>query len=582
MTGTLTETTVRADRATLLGLGFTPAQLADLGLWEVATGTPDELAEGYARRSRKQDDLATLRGHVRDIARRAHEHGVKIRHIWFEQKSASKSWVRRTEFDGACDAVLAGISRALYVWKTDRLSREGMGKVGVLLDAFDQRRAGLVSVTEGLDSRKGGRILFAFLSERAREEAAEIAFRVTNGIKVHKEEGCFTGGRAPFGLEAYGPKGAKRVRPHGAEYGVSRRIGIRLWENRRPKEIVAELTADGAVRRNGKPWTERAIVELAHSPCWAGLVPESRPVLDEFGQPTGKYDRPGALMGPDGLPVTCGEGVVTYSEWVTIQGNLAARSTDRPRATGRGRGHRQRTALLPLILRCPHCGGPAKSGGVVLTCRTRVEQGPAACVGFTTASARLEAAVEVLWINHVRSLPPGSVTVQAIGRRWLGFMNPEQTAQRDKLRSALQQAGERRAQLDDRYYLKGNMPERDYVRLAEALDLQVVTLTGQLSALSGEDDLAPLGDGETLAELWAGQDIDGRRALLQAALGHLTVRPAARPGDRTPIADRVVVTWIDDPQPGVRKLAVQAAQRTRQRKAKARQPVASGSQTQAA
>ncbi|WP_157531465.1 MULTISPECIES: hypothetical protein [unclassified Kitasatospora] len=166
---------------------------------------------------------------------------------------------------------------------------------------------------------------------------------------------------------------------------------------------------------------------------------------------------------------------------MTIQGNLAARSTDKPRATGRGRGHRQRTALPPLILRCPHCGGPARNSGVVLTCRTRVDQGPAACVGFTTASARLEAAVEVLWINHVRSLPPGSATVQAIGRRWLGFMNPEQTAQRDKLRSALQQAGERRTQLDDRYYLKG-MPERAYERLAEALELQITTLTAQLSA----------------------------------------------------------------------------------------------------
>lgn len=441
MTATLTETAVRADRDTLLGLGFTPEQLADLGLWEVTAGTPDELREGYVRRSRKQDDLTNLRSHVRDLAFWARKEGVTLRHIWFEQKSASKSWVRRTEFDGACDAVLTGISKGLAVWKTDRLSREGMGKVGVLLDEFDKRGASLVSVSEGLDSRKGGRLLFAILSERAREEAAEIAFRVTNGINAHKEEGCFTGGNAPYGLRATGKKGAMRVEPDPVEYGPSRRIAVLLRENRRPKEIVAVMTADGAVRRNGKPWTERAIVELCHSPYWAGLVPESRPVLDEHGQPTGKWDRPGVLMGPDGLPVTCGEGVVTYSEWVTIQGNLSARSTGKPRANGRGRGHRQRVALLPLILRCPHCGGPARSAGVTLTCRARAEQGPAACAGFTTTSARLEAAVEVLWINHVKSLPPGSATVQAIGRRWLGFMNPEQTAQRDKLRSALQQAG---------------------------------------------------------------------------------------------------------------------------------------------
>ncbi|KQV19091.1 MULTISPECIES: recombinase family protein [unclassified Kitasatospora] len=176
MTTTLTEPTVRADRDALLGLGLAPAQLADLGLWEVVTGTPDELREGYVRRSRKQDDLTNLRSHVRDLAFWARKEGVTLRHIWFEQQSASKSWVRRTEFDGACDAVLTGVSKGLAVWKTDRLSREGIGKVGVLLDEFDKRGASLVSVSEGLDSRKGGRLLFAILSERAREEAAEIAF----------------------------------------------------------------------------------------------------------------------------------------------------------------------------------------------------------------------------------------------------------------------------------------------------------------------------------------------------------------------------------------------------------------------
>src|SRR5690606_17844158 len=123
--------------------------------------------------------------------------------VWFEQLSASKYYVRRQEFEGATRAVFDGLSKVLAFWKTDRFDRRGMGAVGRMLDEFDRRRAGLVSVTEALDSRQpGARIVFAILSERAREEAKDISLRVNIGHAAHRSEGHRGTGLPPYGLRS--------------------------------------------------------------------------------------------------------------------------------------------------------------------------------------------------------------------------------------------------------------------------------------------------------------------------------------------------------------------------------------------
>jgi len=221
---------VREDHATLVALGFGSDELEGMGLDKPASGEPSGLVDAYLRRSAKKEDLATLRGHVRDLVRWAQAEGLQIRHIWFEQLSASKTYVRRREFEKATHAVMAGKSKTLAVWKTDRFDRRGMGAVGRMLDEFDRRRARLVSVSEGLDSSKGGRVVFAILSERAREEAKDMAQRVKSGHDSHKAEGRRGTGRPPFGLCS--PPGSGKVEPDPGEYETARRVADLLLDRK--------------------------------------------------------------------------------------------------------------------------------------------------------------------------------------------------------------------------------------------------------------------------------------------------------------------------------------------------------------
>nr|WP_167455492.1 recombinase family protein [Streptomyces tirandamycinicus] len=537
---------MRDDLPTLRALGFTDDELSALGLWEPATGDPASLADAYIRRSKRSDDLATLRAHVRDVVRAAKSDGVAIRHVHFEQRSASKAHVRREQFDNAVSAVLDGKSRTLYVWKTDRLSRRGMGQVGLMLDDFEKRGARLVSVTEGLDSSRGSRMVFAILSERAREEARDIAMRTKTGGDAHKAEGRWPGGVVPFGLCC--PKGSGKLEHDPAEYTIARRIAESLLDGQTPAAIANELNAERVPTRRGKQWRAQTVIHLAQSPSWAGLIPDRERARDDFGQPLDKWHRGGdPLMGPDGHPVSAGQGVVTYAEWVRIGEAISGRSRAASGSSvgDRRRGVRKAATILTGILRCPHCGGPMGNGGRNYRCLARINQGETVCKGAATLRERADEAIAIMWINHILSLSPDSPTIHAIARRWLSYQDPAQEARKHAVTAALDSAASRELRLQKEFFIGGGMSEDVFTALRAELSAQIAGLKAELAELSQGADLSPLSDPEAVIDLWNAEGIDGQRVLLRAAMRSVALMPSAGKGDRTPILERLEPDWYD-------------------------------------
>ncbi|MFB7362958.1 recombinase family protein [Streptomyces hydrogenans] len=516
-----------------------------LGLWEPATGTPADLAEAYIRRSKKRDDLATLRAHVRDVCRTAAIEGKKIRHVWFEQRSASKAHVKREEFEKVTAAIIEGLSKTLYVWKLDRLSRRGMGAVGLLLDQFEKFGARLVSVTEGLDSsQRGARMVIAFLSERAREEAADIAMRTKSGGDAHKAEGRWPGGVVPFGLQC--PKGTGKLVHNPEEYPTARRIAEELLQGTTPAQIANLLNSERVRTRKGKMWRAQTIIHLAQSPSWAGLIPIRERAKDEFGNPLDKWHRGGnPLMGPDGHPVTAGNGVVTFAEWQRIVGIISGRSRPGTTIGNRRRGIRKATTIATDVLRCPHCKGAMGNGGRNYRCLARINQGESVCKGIATERQRVDGALAIMWINHVLRLSPGSPTIKKIARGWLSYQDPTKEARKRAVGAAFDNAAARELRLQKEFFIGGGMEEAQYESLRAELSAQISGLKAELEELSQEADLSPLMDPGGLADLWNSAGIEGQRALLKAALKSVTVLPPKNRGDKTPIMDRLVPDWRD-------------------------------------
>ncbi|MGW6573151.1 recombinase family protein [Streptomyces sp. NPDC054945] len=543
---------MREDHATLTALGFNSDELEAMGLSKPATAEPVGLVDAYLRRSNKKEDLATIRGHLRDLVRWAQAEGMQIRHVWFEQLSASKAYVRRWEFEKATQAIVDGKSKTLGVWKADRFDRRGMGAVGRMLDEFDRRQARLVSVSEGLDSANGGRLVFAILSESARQEAKDIAKRVKNGHDAHKAEGRRGTGKPPFGL--YSAPGSGKVEPHPGEYGTARRLADMLLDKKTTKVTAHALNAAGHRTRSGTTWSPTAVSKLAQSPLFAGMVPVRRRRTDEYGNSLDSWEGYGEpLRDGKGEIVMCGAGVVTPAEWFRIKAFIAERTDDR-----RAKGKREAKYLGTGSYRCGRmrdkdgagtaepCGSPLSHRGGRYRCEVRQTRGKSICEGVVTLAERMDHAVGQAWVDHIAGLAPDDPVITEMARRWFAFADPEAQAKKAEAQRALEAAQKRVKKLEDDFYVYGKMDEERFEELSEGQRTLLESLNTALEVLAVEADPAPLGRIESLREAWGKADMRDKRMLLKCALGEqgIRVKAATRQGDPTPILARLEFDWL--------------------------------------
>ncbi|MFD7610982.1 recombinase family protein [Streptomyces sp. NPDC059828] len=566
----------RDDLPTLRGMGFKDDELRELGLWQVATGKPDDLAEAYIRRSKKKDTLATLREHLREVCRKARDEGKKIRHVWFEQRSASKAHIRREEFENATSAIIeGGKSKTLYVWKTDRLSRRGMGAVDRLIDEMEPKGARIVVTSEGLDSSLPGmRMIFGILADRARQEAKDIAMRTKIGGDAHKAEGKWPGGVPPYGLEVVDGK----LRRKQSEYQYARPlIAEKLLKGVVPAVIADDLNRRKIPTRKGKKWRAQTVIHLAYSPSWAGLIPDRERAVDANGVPIDKWYRRGQpLMDSAGHPISVGEGVVTFAEWQKINKLIAGRARPGTTIGDKTRGVRKAATIMTGVFKCPLCKGLMGNGGANYRCLARVNQGPSVCVGIATTRGRVDDAMETMWRNHILSLSPESTTIQTIARDWLAYEDPGKEARKQQVAAALDSALARQLKLNKEYFLgvSSGMDEETFESLRRDVGNQIDSLKAELAELGKGSDLTPLMNAEALIALWEVAGIEGRRALIAAAAKTVTITPPKCRGDRTPIEKRLVITWKDTEDVRNIDSALAAVQRSKERREAAEQSAA--------
>ncbi|MFB7867262.1 hypothetical protein [Streptomyces sp. NPDC056069] len=100
--------------------------------------------------------------------------------------------------------------------------------------------------------------------------------------------------------------------------------------------------------------------------------------------------------------------------------------------------------------------------------------------------------------------------------------------------------------LEDDFYVYGKMDEERFEELSEGQRAVIESTAATLEVLDAEADLSALTRIDTLREAWEAADMADKRALLKCALGKkgITVKPAARQGDRTPILERLGFDWL--------------------------------------
>jgi site-specific DNA recombinase len=515
-------------------------------------------AAGFGRYSRTtthgNQDSEEIHTRVnRDTAAR---YGLKIRpgyEFYDRGITAAKSDVRLPDLERAIRVVVDQEVEALIVPALDRLSRRGMRHVGEMLDAVEATQGRIIFGKEGLDSgNPGSRSIIAFLAERARDESQAIAWRIERWHEGCRLKGKWTGKR-PYGYQVVDGK----LLPDPYEAAVIRRIVADILTGLSARQIAKALNDEGIpspgttkaeeIRARGREpknqpttWGMSTIIDLLHNPALTG-----------WRQHHGKV-----VLGPEGEPVSFGEGILTPGERARLLAELDRRTAmvkKSPNLQWIGRktgGGRPAKYLLTGFALCETCGYHLFAflrrdrGGLFYRCSSATQ-------GYICKGrAHIKAAIadeEVLRQVTARlaAMEPDDPVLSAIAERWRQFTMTGDESERAELESRHDAVRDRIIDLEEARYVRGEFAMADEIA-------RWVTMMGRLKAQRDaiEDALDELGpppdfdigillDTHLSRDAWEAATVAQRRELLKVAVDQVIIAPAHR--RRISASDRVRV-----------------------------------------
>ncbi len=495
----------------------------------------------------------------RDMCReRTSRDGVNLIAEFSDLDISARKNARRPGFEAAVKALTERRIETLYVAKLDRLTRQGMGEVGLLLDDLEQVGGRIVFIGDGLDtSQSGARQIIGFLAEQARAESDNIAWRVWLWREYNRRMGQWRRPR-PYGfIQTHDGK----LKPHPEEAPIIRRLvddflngaSLRMLAKRlneegiSPPRMVAykEGTAQGRRLKEptAKTWGVPSIRKILTGPVLAGLqTHRGHVVRDENGEP---------------IPI--GEGIITMAERARILAEVERRSITIYRAqdaasvgSRTSSGGRPVSYLLTGLVRCGLCGG--NMPGVRLEpkrkneyrCNRQMNGHP--CQGSHIGMPELDKEVVRRFTTKLAALEPGDPLLELVAERWLSTTLPDTETERTTLEASRTDIDARITDLEEARYLRGEFSnaaalaryERMRAKLVESRDAVISALDalGHPPTLDVDALLAT----ELTQEAWEQTPLHRKRDLLRLAIQRVYVWRGKR--WMQPAEERIRIVWV--------------------------------------
>jgi site-specific DNA recombinase len=483
-----------------------------------------------------------------------------------EEVVSARKEVERPLLDRALKALLEGDIKTLYVNRLDRLSRRGMAHVGMILDELEKVGGRMVFVGEGLDTAKSGtRQILAILSEQARAEADNIAWRMEQWHAGNRREGLWLKKR-PYGYRVVDG----RLRPDPDEAPVVRRIVTEFLAGASLRGVATGLNRDGIECPNAVKHDEAVVAGRRVRPLatrrWSNatvravlLGPSLAALMSHKGQ---------LVRDDNGDAISAGMGIVTLTERARIlaefeRRGLTVRNAKDPERIGkRTSGGRPPKYLLTGFVRCPRCTATMQRGMGRRGCDPAPTYRCAAngrghqCPGVTIFAEALEREMERRFLTKLAALEPGDPLLERIAERWLALVVPDDHAGRAILEEKLRDVEARLGDLYEARYARGEFSSAEdiirYEVIRKRLAKQRDAVRDALAGLGPPPtlDLAGLLDTELSSESWPRLPLQRKRALLGLAVSRVYVLPSRGRGwHALPAEERVHPVWTGEPDP---------------------------------
>jgi site-specific DNA recombinase len=159
-----------------------------------------------------------------------------------------------------------GLVGVVVVYKIDRLSRALMD-FAKLVDVFDANEVTFVSVTQSFNTTTSmGRLTLNILLSFAQFEREVIGERIRDKFAASRARGMWMGGWAPLGYDIR----HRKLVVNETEATLVRRIFERFVKLGSATKLVAELTAQGARHKRGKPIDKGFLYKLLNNRLYIG------------------------------------------------------------------------------------------------------------------------------------------------------------------------------------------------------------------------------------------------------------------------------------------------------------------------
>lgn len=505
--------------------------------------TRNEYADLYLRVSVDRPGQTAIERQDADCRSWVSDHQLTVRRVHVDRGRSAFHDVgsRREGLSQALAAVSSGVVGTLVVWKLDRLSRQGIGKVGEFLQTIGATGGRLVSVRDGLDtSDTSDRRLVELLAELARAESVNLGLRVRSAKTYLRSMGRWVGGAPPYGLVVC--DGQLAIDPLTGP--IVRLIADRVLGGSSLVEVARWLNAEGVRAPRGGRWGVGSIAQLLRSPTVAGLLPETIKHADgRYSGTVRPWIDPGtgapvSVMAPGQLPL------ITPAEQTNIAAAFEERTRRSKYGVRRGRRSPDSEYLLTGLLRCAGCAERMSKQGNSYRCQA-VRLGRDCQTPGGAYQPALDAAVIQLWTDRLDALEKDDALLQAIAERLALSADPEAVRRRIALQSALGDERMALMVLEEDHYLRRTVDRSRYVALHDALTQRIRDLESTL-----EDLPTPAVDSRWVCnavlreEKWSEASVVERRGLLRLAIDSIAVSQGRR-GARFVADDRLVIRWAE-------------------------------------
>ncbi len=225
----------------------------------------------YARYSSDKQTEQSIEGQLRVCNEYAERNGLNIVDTYIDRATTGTNDHRPAFQKMLADSDKPVIWDIVLVYAIDRFGRNAI-EIAVNKQRLKKNGKTLISATQRTsDNIDGSRNLDGILLENvyiglAEYYSAELAQKVSRGLKENRSKGLYTGGTLTYGYKVEN----KHVYIDEDQANVVIEIFTKYANGYMANDIIADLNERGVVNNTGRPFLPNAIYKLLHNPKYIG------------------------------------------------------------------------------------------------------------------------------------------------------------------------------------------------------------------------------------------------------------------------------------------------------------------------